>query len=65
MRRKCCVKGCDGNYNKENKITVYRLPNGIKEKGRKGTLDQMHPEILHPDTSLPFVPDIGLLNLKQ
>ena len=23
---KCCVTGCDGNYNEENKVSIYRIP---------------------------------------
>jgi hypothetical protein len=34
MPRKCCVTGCRGNYDKENKVKVFRLPQNIEERAR-------------------------------
>ena len=34
MGRKCCVTGCRGNYDRENKVQVFRFPNDEDEKKR-------------------------------
>ncbi|XP_065672039.1 THAP domain-containing protein 2-like [Hydra vulgaris] len=32
MPKKCCVMSCNGNYNKENKVKVFRLPTNKEER---------------------------------
>ena len=32
MPKKCCVANCNGNYNKDNKVTVFRLPTDKDER---------------------------------
>ena len=34
MVLKCCVPGCRGNYNIENKVRVYRFPSNNDERDR-------------------------------
>ena len=34
MVRKCCVFNCNGNYNDENRVKVFRLPTDAEEKSR-------------------------------
>ena len=32
MPRKCCVTGCRGNYDSDNKVRVFRLPQNQEER---------------------------------
>ena len=32
MRRKCCVRNCEGNYNSANEAKVFQLPKGPEER---------------------------------
>ena len=34
MPNKCCVVNCNGNYNKQNKEKVFRLPRDKEERER-------------------------------
>ena len=34
MGRKCCVTGCNGNYDKQNEESTFRLPSDPEEKKR-------------------------------
>ena len=34
MVKKCCINNCNGNYNEQNKVTVFRLPKNLDERQR-------------------------------
>ena len=52
MTKKCCIRECKGNYNKENRRKVFRLPNNETERKLwlssipKSTLKQLFVKII-------------------
>ena len=51
MGRKCCVSGCNGNYNDENKEKVFRLPHAIKQKEDRDRWIKIIPRDNIPDNA--------------
>ena len=37
MGRKCCVTGCNGNYDKQNVVSTFRRDPGVKKSWLKAT----------------------------